>query len=73
MTQLEADMHNFSQQLTEIEKELANNELYDVKNKQKLTALLTQQTQCKKALDNAELEWLHAQEELERLSDQCHD
>lgn len=73
MTQLEADMDNFSQQLTEIEKELADNELYDVKNKQKLTALLTQQTQCKKALDNAELEWLHAQEELERLSGQCHD
>ncbi len=63
----EKQMEKLSAQLTQIERQLADSELYEAKNKEKLTALLSEQVQCKKALEELEAEWLNAQEKLEAL------
>ncbi len=63
----EKQMEKLSAQLTQIERQLADSELYEAKNKEKLTALLSEQVQCKKALEEVEAEWLNAQETLEAL------
>ena len=67
ITQLEEKMNKFSSELTRIENQLADAELYNAENKEKLTALLTQQVDVKKALDDVETEWMTAQEELEEM------
>ena len=38
-----------------------------LENKEKLTALLAQQVDVKKTLDDVEMEWMIAQEELEEM------
>ena len=53
--------------LAEIENQLADSELYSAENKEKLTALLAQQVEVKKALEEVEMDWLAAQEELEAM------
>ncbi len=63
----EKQMEKLSAQLTQIERQLADSELYEAKNKEKLTALLSEQVQCKKVLEEVEAEWLNAQETLEAL------
>lgn len=63
----EKQMEKLSAQLTQIEQQLADSDLYEAKNKEKLTALLSEQVQCKKALEEVEAEWLNAQEKLEAL------
>ena len=60
-------MNKFFSELTSIENQLADAELYNVENKEKLTALLVQQVDVKKALDDVETEWMTAQEELEEM------
>ena len=67
ITQLEEKMNKFSSELANIENQLADAELYSAENKEKLTALLTQQVDVKKALDDVEMEWMTAQEELEEM------
>lgn len=67
IAEYEKQMEKLSAQLARIEHQLADSELYDVKNKEKLTALLSEQAQDKKALEEIEAEWLNAQEILERL------
>lgn len=67
IAEYEKQMEKLSAQLACIEHQLADSELYDVKNKEKLTALLSEQAQDKKALEEIEAEWLNAQEILERL------
>ncbi|OBX89883.1 ABC transporter ATP-binding protein [Haemophilus haemolyticus] len=67
ITQLEEKMNKFSSELTSIENQLADAELYNAENKEKLTALLVQQVDVKKALDDVETEWMTAQEELEEM------
>ena len=67
ITQLEEKMNKFSSELTSIENQLADAELYNAENKEKLTALLAQQVDVKKALDDVETEWMTAQEELEEM------
>ena len=67
ITQLEEKMNKFSSELTSIENQLADAELYNAENKEKLTALLVQQVDVKKALDDVEMEWMTAQEELEEM------
>ena len=47
--------------------QLADSELYSAENKEKLTALLAQQVEVKKALEEVEMDWLAAQEELEAM------
>ena len=63
----EKQMEKLSAQLAQIERQLADSDLYEAKNKEKLTALLSEQVQCKKALEEVEAEWLNAQEKLEAL------
>ena len=60
-------MNKFSSELANIENQLADTELYNAENKEKLTALLAQQVDVKKALDDVEMEWMTAQEELEEM------
>lgn len=67
ITQLEEKMNKFSSELANIENQLADAELYNAENKEKLTALLAQQVDVKKALDDVETEWMTAQEELEEM------
>ena len=65
--QLEEKMNNVSEQLAEIENSLADSELYNAENKEKLTVLLAQQVDAKKALEKLEVDWLEAQEQLEEM------
>ena len=67
ISQLEEKMNKHSSKLAEIENQLADSELYSAENKEKLTALLAQQVEVKKALEEAEMDWLAAQEELEAM------
>ena len=67
ITQLEEKMNKFSSELASIENQLADAELYNAENKEKLTALLAQQVDVKKALDDVETKWMAAQEELEEM------
>ncbi|QIM69555.1 ABC transporter ATP-binding protein [Basfia succiniciproducens] len=67
IAKFETEMDKLTAQLTEIEVRLADSGLYQTENKEKLTALLTQQVQTRKALEDAEAHWLTAQEELETL------
>lgn len=60
-------MNKHASKLAEIEKQLADSELYSAENKEKLTALLAQQVEEKKALEEVEMDWLAAQEELEAM------
>ncbi|MGQ0286577.1 ABC transporter ATP-binding protein [Pasteurellaceae bacterium 22721_9_1] len=64
---LEQQMATHTQQLADIEQQLADTDLYQAENKEKLTALLNQQMQCKKSLEVVEADWLEAQEALEQL------
>lgn len=67
ITQLEEKMNKFSSEFASIENQLADAELYNAENKEKLTALLAQQVDVKKALDDVETKWMTAQEELEEM------
>ncbi|OOF79289.1 ABC transporter ATP-binding protein [Rodentibacter caecimuris] len=67
ITQLEEKMNTLTEQLAEIENSLADSTLYQVENKEKLTALLAQQVETKKALETVETDWMEAQETLEEI------
>ncbi|OOF87704.1 ABC transporter ATP-binding protein [Rodentibacter ratti] len=67
ITQLEEKMNTLSDQLAEIENSLADSALYSPENKEKLTALLTQQVETKKALEAVETDWMETQERLEEI------
>ncbi|MDG2943381.1 ABC transporter ATP-binding protein [Exercitatus varius] len=67
LAKFETEMDGLTQRLADIETQLADSELYRAENKEKLTALLAQQMQTKKALDEAEINWLAAQEQLESV------
>lgn len=65
ITQLEEKMNKFSALRSDIENQLADADLYQAENKEKLTALLAQQVEVKNALEDVEMDWLAAQEALE--------
>ena len=67
LAKLETEMDELTRRLAGIETQLADSELYHAENKEKLTALLAQQVQTKKALEEAEINWLAAQEQLESV------
>ncbi|OOF58061.1 ABC transporter ATP-binding protein [Rodentibacter myodis] len=67
ITQLEDKMNQFSETLATIENKLADFDLYLAENKEKLTALLAQQVETKKALEEVETEWMLSQEALEEI------
>ena len=67
IAQFEMEMEKLATRLSQIEQQLADGELYDSQNKEKLTALLNEQVQLKKNLEIVETDWLVTQEELEVL------
>ncbi|MFU2059461.1 ABC transporter ATP-binding protein [Avibacterium volantium] len=67
LAQWESKMETLSQKLADIEQQLANGDLYQAEMKENLTALLKDQAEYKKQLDEVEMEWFAAQEEIEMI------
>ncbi|MFZ7260501.1 ABC transporter ATP-binding protein [Avibacterium avium] len=67
LAQWESKMETLSQKLVDIEQQLANGDLYQAEMKENLTALLKDQAEYKKQLDEVEMEWFAVQEEIERV------
>jgi len=70
-TQLETQMEKLGTQLQQIETDLADPSLYDAEMKAKLTALLAEQVQVKKQLEEVEVDWLALQESIEDIMSQA--
>ncbi|PKE29725.1 ABC transporter ATP-binding protein [Rahnella sp. AA] len=68
ITKLEAQMEKLTTELATIEERLADSAIYDISRKADLTECLQQQTKVKGALEETEMTWLDAQEQLEELS-----
>ena len=66
---LEQQLEKNQQQLAEIEQQLADNSLYDGSQQQLLKQLLQQQAQSSQQVQELELQWLQAMEELEQLTE----
>jgi ATP-binding cassette subfamily F protein 3 len=64
---LEKGMHSSSEKLGELETLLSDTDLYSDTRKDELKSLLAKQGELKSKLEEIELEWLDAQEELETL------
>lgn len=64
---LEKEMEKFNSQLAEAEAKLADSAIYDPARKADLTAALQQQAAAKSALEEREMAWLDAQEQLETM------
>ncbi|MFZ7222953.1 ABC transporter ATP-binding protein [Avibacterium avium] len=67
LAQWESKMETLSQKLADIEQQLANGDLYQAEMKENLTALLKDQAEYKKQLDEVEMGWFAVQEEIERV------
>lgn len=63
----EKSMEKLSQQVEEIEKQLADSTLYEHSQKARLTELLKQQGELKESLEAAEMDWMDAQENIELM------
>ncbi|QHM73541.1 ABC transporter ATP-binding protein [Mixta intestinalis] len=64
---LEKEMEKLNTQLAEAEAKLADSAIYDPARKADLTAALQQQATTKSALEDREIAWLDAQEQLEAM------
>ncbi|MBP2153774.1 ABC transporter ATP-binding protein [Erwinia rhapontici] len=64
---LEKQMEKHNAQLADVESKLSESAIYDQSRKADLTAALQQQATAKSALEECEMEWLEAQEELESI------
>ena len=64
---LEKSLEQAEAALAEVEKALADNTIYEPARKEELLALLTQQATHKKQIDDDEMQWLDATEQLERM------
>ncbi|MEM6051812.1 ABC transporter ATP-binding protein [Erwinia sp. P7711] len=64
---LEKQMEKLNAQLAEAESKLADSALYDQSRKADLTLALQQQATAKSALEECEMAWLDAQEQLETM------
>ncbi|MFZ7135542.1 ABC transporter ATP-binding protein [Avibacterium avium] len=67
LAQWESKMETLSKKLVDIEQQLANGDLYQAEMKENLTALLKDQAEYKKQLDEVEMEWFAVQEEIESV------
>ncbi|MFI8417367.1 ABC transporter ATP-binding protein [Serratia sp. NPDC078593] len=67
---LEQQMEKLVGELAKVEEKLADSTLYDISRKAELTECLQQQSQAKAALEETEMTWLDAQEQLEQLTQQ---
>ncbi|WP_422529187.1 ABC transporter ATP-binding protein [Serratia fonticola] len=68
IAKLEQQMDKLSAELAAVEEQLADSALYDISRKADLTACLQKQSQAKSALEETEMTWLDAQEQLETLT-----
>ncbi len=64
----EKQMEKLSSELASVEAKLADSAIYDSARKADLTACLQQQIKVKGALEEVEMSWLDAQEQLEQLA-----
>ncbi|MBN6078315.1 ABC transporter ATP-binding protein [Aggregatibacter actinomycetemcomitans] len=69
--QLENQMEKLGAQLQQIETALADPNVYDAEMKAKLTALLNDQVQTKKQLEEVEAAWLMLQADMENIAAQA--
>ncbi|MFP9229932.1 ABC transporter ATP-binding protein [Pectobacterium cacticida] len=67
ITKLEQQMETLSKTLATFEARLADSAIYDISRKAELTDCLQQQTKVKIELEETELAWLDAQEQLEQM------
>ncbi|QHB18108.1 ABC transporter ATP-binding protein [Mannheimia pernigra] len=67
ITQLEKDLEKATEKLNKLEAMLAESDIYEAENKAKLTETLAQQVETKKQVEEIEMKWLEAQEELEGI------
>lgn len=68
ITAQEKRMETFAAQLSELEERLSDSALYDPARKGELNEILQRQSQAKAGLEEAELCWLDAQEQLEEMT-----
>lgn len=68
IAKLEQQMDKLGAELATVEEQLADSALYDISRKADLTACLQKQSQAKSALEETEMTWLDAQEQLETLT-----
>lgn len=61
------EMEKLNAQLAQAEEKLGDSELYDQSRKAELTACLQQQASAKSGLEECEMAWLEAQEQLEQM------
>jgi ATP-binding cassette subfamily F protein 3 len=64
---LETEIEKLNNEVQKIHELLSDNALYEADNKQKLSELLSRQTEINKQLQHTEQQWLQANEELEKL------
>jgi len=64
---IEDTLQKSSEKITMINQQLADNDIYAEKNKQKLQQLLLEKSALEKTHESAELDWLSATEELENI------
>ncbi|MDE1475801.1 ABC transporter ATP-binding protein [Xenorhabdus bovienii] len=69
LTALEKQMEKLGTALAGWEEKLSDNTIYENDRKTELTECLQQQTQTKSKLEDAEMEWLDIQEQLEQMSE----
>ncbi|MCL6379138.1 ABC transporter ATP-binding protein [Pectobacterium brasiliense] len=67
ITKLEQQMEKLGETLAALEARLADSAIYDISHKAELTDCLQQQTKVKTELEETELSWLDAQEQLEQM------
>ncbi|MDO4627226.1 MAG: ABC transporter ATP-binding protein [Pasteurellaceae bacterium] len=67
IARFEQKMAELSAELAQLEQQLMDNRLYEEKNKPILTAVLAQQVETKKVLEQIEMDWFAKQEQLEQL------
>ncbi|BAN98858.1 ABC transporter-like protein [Plautia stali symbiont] len=60
-------MAKWQTQLSEAEAQLADSAIYEQSRKADLTAALQRQAESKSALEEVEMAWLEAQEQLEQM------
>jgi ATP-binding cassette, subfamily F, member 3 len=66
ISQCEKSMAEFHSKLEKMEAELSHTEIYSIENKEQLKQILAQQAKCKGQLEDVEMQWLDAQEQLEK-------
>ena len=67
LTQAEKEMETHAARLSDIENQLGDSSLYEQENKTTLTNLLKEQGEVKEQLEEAEMLWMEAQEQIEAL------